>query len=225
MPGPDANFLETSDPHAAARRSALLPSLNARLRLPRRGQHACRQGRYPARALLRGDHGGRIRAQQSAAHAVQDLRRDLRGGARGGRGRRPWHEQFKATISPNLTDANFSFQPEVHLDTPSAAELKLAQRKGRTGRGQRVRTLPTVPPQIPYGIAEVEPDEEAKIEKPLESELEHLIVDPPFDEWRYTEDPAWASTRAARSDVSTRCGRRGRSQVEGTAAVRPRRPV
>ena len=93
------------------------------------------------------------------------------------------HEQFKATISPNLTDANFSFQPEVHLDTPSAAELKLAQRKGRTGRGQRVRTLPTVPPQIPYGIAEVEPDEEAKIEKPLESELEHLIVDPPFDEW------------------------------------------
>ena len=32
-------------------------------------------------------------------------------------------------------------------------------------------------------IVDAEPDEESKIERPLEAELEHLIVDPPFDEW------------------------------------------
>ena len=46
------------------------------------------------------------------------------------------------------------------LDTPSAAEAKLLQRRGRTGRGQRVRTLPPVQVQTPYGIGEAEPDEE-----------------------------------------------------------------
>ena len=93
------------------------------------------------------------------------------------------HEGFKHTIASNLFDANFSFEPEVHLDTPSLAEIKMMQKRGRLGKGQRTRTLPSVPATPPYGVAEVEPDEEFKIERPLEAELEHLIVDPPFDEW------------------------------------------
>ena len=93
------------------------------------------------------------------------------------------HEGFKATISANLFDANFSFASEVRLDTPSLAEIKLMQRRGRLGKGQRVRTLPNTASVTPYGIVDAEPDEESKIERPLEAELEHLIVDPPFDEW------------------------------------------
>ena len=45
------------------------------------------------------------------------------------------------------------------------------QRRGRLGKGQRTRTLPSTPAVIPYDVGEVEPDEEAKIERPLEAEL------------------------------------------------------
>ena len=55
--------------------------------------------------------------------------------------------------------------------------------QGCAGKGQRVRTLPHTAPVVPIGIAKAEPDDESKIERPLEAELEHHIVDPPFDEW------------------------------------------
>lgn len=94
------------------------------------------------------------------------------------------HEQYLHTVSPNVSDANFGFEAEMRMDTPSIADLRAARQlaRGRL-RGHRVRTLPTTPPVIPHGLRAVEQDEDSRVEKPLAAELEHLIFDPPFDQW------------------------------------------
>ena len=45
------------------------------------------------------------------------------------------HANAKARVPADLFQANFNFEPEMVLDTMSAAELKLNARRGRTGKG------------------------------------------------------------------------------------------
>ena len=110
-------------------------------------------------------------------------------------------EAYKATIPTNLFDANFSFATEVRLDTPSLAEIRSMARKGKFAKGARVRTLPSTAPTTPYGIPDAEADEESKIDLPLEAELEHLIIDPAFDEWQVYRGFGAGTGGAARREV------------------------
>lgn len=111
------------------------------------------------------------------------------------------YEESKAMVAPALSDANYCFQSELVLNTPSLLEIKAMARRGRLARGQLVRTLPPTPAIMPYGLAPTEPDSEAKIERPLESELEHLIIDPPFDEWHVCRGASVGDGSSSRREV------------------------
>ena len=111
------------------------------------------------------------------------------------------HDAYKSTVAGDLFEANFGFEPEMRLDTMSTAEHKLMVRRGRTGKGQRVRTIPPTEAIVPFELYPAEPDEEAKIEKPLDAELEHEIVDPPFDEWHVYRGTTVGSAGGARREV------------------------
>ena len=114
------------------------------------------------------------------------------------------HEEYKSQIPSTIFDANFGLQPELTLDTPTMARRKLTARKGKLGKGNPVRTLPKTTAVIPDGLMAAEPDEEARIDKPLDSELEFLIVDPPFDEWNvYREAKQTAANRGQSQGASS----------------------
>jgi len=94
------------------------------------------------------------------------------------------YTKYRSTIDHNLLDSNFGFMPEMRINTPSVSDLKEVK-KFNTGRlkSKGVRTLPFTSAIVPLYLTECDADESARNEQPLEHELEHEIVDPPFDEW------------------------------------------
>jgi len=118
------------------------------------------------------------------------------------------HEEYKSQIPSIIFNANFGLQPEVSLDTPTVGRRKLMARKGKLGKGNPVRTLPNTMAVIPDGLVATKPDEEARIDKPLDSELEFLIVDPPFDEWNVYREAKQITASCAQSQGTSSSARR-----------------
>ena len=73
------------------------------------------------------------------------------------------HDAYLHTVYPDLHAANFGFESEMTIDTPSLADLRAARALSR-GRlkGHRVRTLPPTPPTVPRELHAVQADEDVR---------------------------------------------------------------
>ena len=95
------------------------------------------------------------------------------------------------------------------FDTPTLQQIKASKVRGRLGGGRsgglQSRTVPPTPAVVPFDLV---PAGDTALElknKPLDSELENVIEDPPFDEWHVLRGgSASAAGREVKTSLPTR---------------------
>ena len=97
------------------------------------------------------------------------------------------YQHHKLHIPTNLDECNFTPEAEVAFDTPTSQQIKTQRIRGKLGTGRhgglQMRTIPNTPSVVPFDLV---PAGDTALElknKPLDAELEHIVEDPPFDEW------------------------------------------
>lgn len=97
------------------------------------------------------------------------------------------YQHHRTVIPTTLEEANFCPEQEVCFHTPTAQQIKAQRVRGKLGSGRhgglQTRTVPPTPSVVPFDLVAAGDTALELKNKPLDSELENIIEDPPFDEW------------------------------------------